>query len=78
MMLAPRYLLPSENSTVPCSSCEKLLAATVVTQGAPWLTVLAVGPELPAEAATKIPAEAADRNAMETGSVVVVVEPEME
>ena len=63
---------------MPWSSWEKLLAATVVTQGAPWLTVLAVGPELPAEAATKIPAEAADRNAMETGSVVVVVEPEIE
>src|SRR6476469_6965475 len=53
MMLAPRYLLPSENSTVPCSSCEKLLAATVVSQGAPWLTVLASGRELPAETATK-------------------------
>ena len=44
----------------------------------PWLTVLAVGPELPAEAATKIPAEAAERNAMATGSVVVEVEPEIE
>ena len=33
MMLAPRNLLPSENSTVPCSSWEKLLAATVVTHG---------------------------------------------
>ena len=78
MMLAPRNLLPSENSTVPCSSWEKLVAATVVSQGAPWLTVLAVGPELPAEAATKMPAEAAFRNAMETGSVVVSVVPEIE
>ena len=78
MMLAPRNLLPSENSTVPCSSWEKLLAATVVTQGSPWFTVLASGPELPAEAATKIPAEAADRNARDTGSVVVDVVPEME
>jgi hypothetical protein len=42
------------------------------------LTVLAVGPELPADTATKMPAEAADRNAMDTGSVVVVVEPEIE
>ncbi len=78
MMLAPRNLVPSANSTVPWSSWEKLLAATVVSQGAPWLTVLAVGPELPAEAATKMPAEAAERKAIETGSVVVVVEHEIE
>ncbi|MNI29049.1 hypothetical protein D3C73_828540 [compost metagenome] len=78
MMDAPRNLLPSENSTVPWSSCEKEVAATVVNHGAPWFTVLAVGPELPAEVATKMPAEAADRNANDTGSVVDVVEPEME
>ena len=78
MRLAPRYLLPSSNSTVPCSSVEKELAATVVSHGAPWLTVLGVGPEFPADAATKIPAEAAERKARETGSVVVEVLPEIE
>src|SRR6476469_3518553 len=78
MMLAPRNLVPSANSTVPWSSWEKLLAATVVTQGAPWLTVLAVGPELPAEAATKMPVDAAFRKATETGSMTEVAEPEIE
>ena len=78
MIEAPRYLVPSENSAVPCSSLLNVLAATVVSHGAPWFTVLAVGPELPAEAATKTPADAAERKARATGSVVVVVLPEIE
>jgi hypothetical protein len=60
MSEVPRYLVPSESSTVPCSSREKVLAATVVSHGELWFTVLAVGPELPAEAETKMPAEAAE------------------
>jgi len=42
------------------------------------LTVLGVGPELPADAATKMPADVADRKARDTGSVVVVALPEIE
>ncbi len=45
-----------------------MAAATVVTHGLWWSTVEAAGPEFPAEADTKIPAEAADRNASSTGS----------
>ena len=43
-------------------------AATVVSQGLGWATVDAVGPLLPAEAATNTPASAANRNATSTGS----------
>lgn len=75
---APRYLVPSSNSTVAVSSLEKVSAATVVSHGEEWLTVLAVGPELPPEAATKMPASAAARNARATGSTIVVLLPEME
>jgi hypothetical protein len=44
------------------------LAATVVTHGEVLSRVEAPGPELPAEAATKMPAEAAWRKAICTGS----------
>ena len=36
------------------------------------------GPELPPEAATKMPASAAERKAMATGSTIEVLEPEIE
>ena len=75
---APRTLVPSESSTVPVSSLENVSAATVVTHGEEWFTVFAVGPELPPEAETKIPASAAERKAMATGSTTEVLLPEME
>ena len=50
-------------------------AATVVIHGLGWATVLAVGPLLPAEAATNTPASAAYRNAISTGSRKLVTEP---
>ena len=57
----------------PCPRSGKcVLAATVVTQGLGCSTVEAPGPELPAEAATKMPAEAAHRKASSTGSIAVV------
>ena len=52
--------MPSYGATV--------LAATVVSQGDVLSSVAAPGPLLPAEAATKMPAEAADRKASSTGS----------
>ena len=55
-----------------------VLAATVMSQGLGCATVLASGPELPAEAATNTPAAAAPKNAYSTASTVVVVEPEIE
>ena len=44
-------------------------AATVVTHGPRWSVVLAPGPELPADAATKTPAAYASRKASSTGSL---------
>ena len=43
-------------------------AATVVTHGAGWSSVLAPGPLLPAELATNTPAFEAPRKAFATGS----------
>jgi hypothetical protein len=51
-------VLPSGPTRLAVASgaWSEVLAATVVIQPARWLTVLAPGPELPAEAATKTPA----------------------
>ncbi|MCY1228492.1 hypothetical protein D9M72_408130 [compost metagenome] len=78
MMLAPANFSPLDNSTVPRRLLLWVEAATLVIQGAAWFTVLAAGPELPADAATKIPAAAAFRKAMDTGSTVELLVPEME
>ena len=75
---APRSCVPSENCTVAVSSLENVSAATVVSHGEPWFTVFGPGPELPPEAATKMPASAADLKAMATGSTIEVLEPEIE
>jgi len=53
-------------------------AATVVVHGETWLAVAAVGPLLPADAATRTPAAYASRKASSTGSVAGFVPPEME
>ncbi len=50
----------------------------MVSQGLLWATVEAVGPLLPAEAATKTPASAAPAKAISTGSTTVSVAPEIE
>ena len=55
-----------------------MLAATVVSHGELWATVLAAGPLLPAEVAAKTPASAENRNASSTGSTTNVREPENE
>ncbi|MEJ7720730.1 MAG: hypothetical protein WKF58_09915 [Ilumatobacteraceae bacterium] len=55
-----------------------MLAATVVIHGLGCATVDSVGPLLPAEAATKMPALLARRKATSTGSTKFVLEPEME
>src|SRR5215208_743856 len=64
---APTYRAP-----LPSSSAWKarrcVAAATVVTHGAGWSSVLAPGPLLPAEFATNTPALDAARNAWATGS----------
>src|SRR3954447_16849522 len=62
LRLTPRYFLPLPRITVPSKRCA-VVAATVVSQGATWPTVLGPGPSLPADAETKIPAAAACRNA---------------
>ncbi len=59
--------MPLPSTTVPACGAT-VLAATVVSQGATWLSVDAPGPSLPAEVATKMPALAAERNARSTGS----------
>ena len=54
----------------PCRrTARSCCAPTVVTQGEVLCTVEAPGPELPAEVATKMPADAAARNASWTGAV---------
>ena len=53
-------------------------AATVVTHGLLCATVVAPGPLLPAEVATKTPASAAPKNAISTGSTELVRLPEIE
>jgi hypothetical protein len=53
-------------------------AATVVSHGELCATVLASGPELPADAETKMPAVAALRNATSTGSTSLLRLPEIE
>jgi hypothetical protein len=50
-------------------------AATVVIHGAALSAVDAPGPSLPAEAATKIPAAAAPRNASPVAEYVVAAAP---
>jgi hypothetical protein len=44
MSEVPRYLVPSESSTVPCSSREKVLGAPVVSHGELWFTGAGGGP----------------------------------
>jgi hypothetical protein len=53
-------------------------AATVVSQGPGCATVLVVGPELPADVATKMPASAANRKAISTASRKLLCEPPTE
>src|SRR5262249_35459128 len=69
-------------SAVRCSVELKLRgpvdAPTVVTHGPPWSEVAAVGPLLPADALTEIPAFVASRNASSTGSVYGEAPPEIE
>src|SRR4029450_10208719 len=60
VVLIPAYFLPLPRTTVPAYGAT-VLAATVVTQGVTWLAVDASGPALPAEVATKMPADAAVR-----------------
>src|ERR687895_2091062 len=55
------WLLPRR--TVPAHVRSCLLAATVISHGPPWSTVLGPGPALPAEAATNTFAWRANRNA---------------
>ena len=57
-----------------CTACSLILvelAATEVSQGLTWSVVLAPGPSLPADAATKTPASAANRKAISSGSSTV-------
>ena len=61
---------------VPLRLC--VPAATVVIQVLGWATVDVVGPLLPAEAATKTPASAANKNAISTGSRKLVWVPLIE
>ena len=74
---APLYFWPLPSTTV-FSKTACVDAATVVTHGLLWATVEAVGPLLPAEAATKTPAAAAPRKAYSTASTTVLVAPEIE
>ena len=53
-----------------------MLAATVVSHGELCATVLAPGPLLPADAATKTPASAANMKLISTGSLTSSVAPE--
>jgi hypothetical protein len=53
-------------------------AATVVVHGLGWATVPVVGPLFPADSLTKMPASAANRNAISTGSAKFVVVPLIE
>ena len=68
--------LPSVTEPSPLRLC--VPAATVVSHGLGCATVLVVGPLLPAEAATKTPASAANRNAISTGSRKLVCVPLIE
>ena len=74
-MLAPVSVEPLPRVTEPRPSRLCVPAATVVTQGDGWATVEAVGPLLPAEADTKMPALAAKRKAISAGSAKLVSEP---
>ena len=64
---APTYRAPLPSSTA-WKARRNVAAATVVTHGAGWSRVLAPGPLLPAEFATKTPALDAARNAIATES----------
>ena len=67
MIEAPLILVPSPRTTVP-SKAAWVLAPTVVSHGLAWSRVVAPGPELPADAATKIPAWVALRKASSSES----------
>ena len=58
---APLYVVPLRSVTEPSPFRLCVPAATVVSQGPGWATVLVVGPLLPAEQATNTPASAANR-----------------
>ncbi len=74
MLDAPTKRRPSaSSSTFSLILC--VLAATVVSHGLGWSSVLSPGPLLPAEADTKTPAAAALRNASSTGSITEDSEP---
>src|SRR5258705_7535879 len=69
-------LLPSVTLPRPLRLC--VPAATVVIHGEGWATVDVAGPSLPAEAETKTPASAANRNAISAGSRKLVDVPLIE
>ncbi len=75
---APLYVAPLPSVTDPLPSRLCVPAATVVIQGLGWATVLVVGPLFPADAATKTPASAANRNETITGSAKLVSDPLIE
>jgi hypothetical protein len=64
---APTYRAPLPSSTA-WKARRNVAAATVVTHGAGWSSVLAPGPLLPAELATNTPALEAARKAWATES----------
>src|SRR5215212_6357687 len=66
VVLIPAYFLPLPRTTVPAYGLT-VLAATVVSHGLTWCSVDGP-PSLPAAAETRMPAEAAERNARSTGS----------
>ena len=68
--------LPSVTEPRPSRLC--VPAATVVIHGLGCATVLEAGPLFPAEAATKTPASAANRNEIITGSAKLVRDPLIE
>ena len=71
-------MTPLPSVTEPAPSRLWVPAATVVSHGPGWATVLVVGPLLPAEAATNMPASAAYMNAISTASRKFVVLPLIE
>ncbi len=75
---APVYVAPLPSVTEPRPSRLCVPAATVVIQGLGWATVLVAGPLFPADAATKMPASAANRNEIITGSAKFVLDPLIE
>ncbi len=71
----PANACPSPSWAVASKLPATVLAATVVIHGDALSRVDAPGPELPAEAATKMPALAAPRNALSVAENVVRADP---